>query len=101
MAAALDETVILGIKTPVAFLRAIVTHEAFLAGRTSTAFLKTYFEDWAARPSDPDGLRLALAAAAYAETAPRSKPRYGGDGRTPESTPSPWASLGPWRLGGD
>jgi acetyl-CoA carboxylase biotin carboxylase subunit len=101
MAAALDETVILGIKTPIAFLREIVTHPEFLAGRTNTAFLATHFENWAGRPADEDGLRLALAAAAFCDMRAAARPRAGRDGGAREDAASPWTSLGRWRIGGD
>jgi len=100
MAAALSETVILGIQTPLAFLRDIVTHEAFRTGRTDTSFLKTHFENYGERPTDEDGLRLALAAAAFAETKAAAKPDRGRDGRASGEATTPWTSLGRWRNGG-
>ncbi|MBM3293019.1 MAG: acetyl-CoA carboxylase biotin carboxylase subunit [Candidatus Aminicenantes bacterium] len=100
MAAALDETVILGIKTPLAFLRDVVTHEAFLAGRTDTGFLARHFEAWTARPADEPGLRLALAAAAYAETRAAARPDRGKAGQPAVEAATPWTSLGRWRNGG-
>jgi acetyl-CoA carboxylase biotin carboxylase subunit len=100
MAAALEEYVILGIKTPIAFLRDVVTHEEFLAGRTNTAFLKNHFDSWAERPADDEGLRLALAAAAFTEMRAAARPRGGGDGGMRKDRASPWTSLGRWRIGG-
>jgi acetyl-CoA carboxylase biotin carboxylase subunit len=104
MASALDEYVILGIRTPIAFLRAIITHPEFQAGRTNTAFLKNHFGDWGDPPADEENLRLALAAAAYVEmdaaSAGRSRGAKNSDaaGSRVEAA-SPWTSLGRWRIG--
>ena len=100
MAAALDEYVILGIQTPIAFLRDIVTHPEFLAGRTNTAFLKDHFEGWAPPPADAEGVRWALTAAAFSEMNAAARPPRGGNGRAKRETATPWTSLGRWRIGG-
>jgi acetyl-CoA carboxylase biotin carboxylase subunit len=102
MAAALDDYVVLGIHTTIDFLKDVGRHPEFLAGRTTTAFLKTHFDEWGGGGADEASLRLALAAAAYAEmtgarTPAASRP---GSGTGTPGIPSPWTMLGGWRNGG-
>jgi acetyl/propionyl-CoA carboxylase alpha subunit len=79
MAAALDDYVVLGIRTTIPFLRDVVRHPEFAAGRTTTAFIGRHFAEWKEGGAGEEGLRLALAAAAYAETArPGRRPGRGG-----------------------
>jgi acetyl-CoA carboxylase biotin carboxylase subunit len=99
MAAALDDTVVLGIQTTVAFLRDVVRHPEFLAGRTTTGFIPAHFADWSGAAKDPGKTRLALAAAAFDELAGTRVPA--GTNRTAKrETTSPWRTLGRWRIGG-
>ncbi len=91
---ALDETTILGPTTNLAFLRDVLSHAAFGAGATHTGFLDDHLPAW--RPSgSPD---LAAALAALAPTRPAAGRGSDGAGRRHE--PSPWDTLGRWRLGG-
>jgi acetyl-CoA carboxylase biotin carboxylase subunit len=46
LTAALDDYVILGIRTTIGFLREVVNHPEFRAGRTTTAFIKQHFDGW-------------------------------------------------------
>jgi acetyl-CoA carboxylase biotin carboxylase subunit len=84
---ALEETVVLGVATNLARLRAILAHPAFVAGDLDTGFLEAHAAELRAPETPPP---LALAALALAL-------RLGRDRRR---TPDPWESLGPWRLGG-
>jgi acetyl/propionyl-CoA carboxylase alpha subunit len=92
---ALAETVVLGPTTNLAFLQDVLAHPAFLRGDTHTGFLAEHFASW--RPADEDGAALAALAAAIALTRPASS--AGGDGGSPRPAPTPWATLGGWRLG--
>jgi 3-methylcrotonyl-CoA carboxylase alpha subunit len=91
MAAALRETVVLGVVTNTARLRAIVAHPAFVAGDLHTGFLEEHLSAEAETPALPK-TALAAALAALQQT-----PAVG---RAKAEAPDPWASLGAWRLGG-
>ena len=60
---ALDETLILGMGTNQAYLRAIAHHPAVREGRVHTGFLGTEFASFAPVPSDEDLALLQLARA--------------------------------------
>jgi geranyl-CoA carboxylase alpha subunit len=67
--AALQDTVVLGIETNRRFLIDCLSHPAFAAGETSTAFIERHFPAAArARPA-PDARMTALAAALFDERA--------------------------------
>ncbi len=99
MAAALDDYVILGIRTTVGFLKDVVRHPDFLAGRTTTGFITSHFTDWAGPAKDHEKLRLALAAAAFDELTGSRTPT-GPDRAAKRIDPGPWQTLGRWRIGG-
>jgi acetyl-CoA carboxylase biotin carboxylase subunit len=96
MRAALDRTAYLGLRTNLAFLRAVMDHPAFRTGETHTSFIEEHFKSW-----EPPRLELpaeVLIAAAILES------------RTPEGTPAaarleidpfnPWERRDSFRLGG-
>jgi len=91
--AALAETAVLGPTTNLAFLQDVLAHPAFVRGETHTGFLTEHLPRW--RPDQADAARAAIAAA-VALTHP-SAPTA--DGRGPSAAPTPWESLGGWRLG--
>jgi acetyl-CoA carboxylase biotin carboxylase subunit len=98
MLAALDDYVILGISTSISFLKDIISHPEFRAGRTNTGFIKNHFENWGEKEKSGDELRLALSAAAFdslTSGSSRKKVTSGGQ----EVTVSAWQALGHWRLG--
>ena len=92
MRAALRQTVVLGVVTNLARLRAIVEHPAFAAGELHTGFIEEHLHELR-----PPACPPALAIAALAATLRLGKNGGGGARR---KAPDPWASLGPWRLGG-
>ena len=98
MLAALNDYAILGISTSISFLKDIINHPEFRAGRTNTGFIKNHFENWGEKEKSEDKLRLALAAAAFdsINSGPSGKKVVGG---TQKATVSPWQTLGHWRLG--
>ena len=98
MLAALDDYAILGISTSIGFLKDIISHPEFKAGRTNTGFIKNHFENWREREKGGDPLRLALAAAAFdaLNSGPSGKRAAG---ETQKAAVSPWQILGHWRLG--
>lgn len=100
MAVALQEYVILGIHTTIEYLRDVVRHPEFRAGRLHTGFLEKNFKGWGENSKDEAATRLALAAAAFEEM---GRPARAGDGASQtkrSDSLSPWRSLGRWRLGG-
>jgi acetyl-CoA carboxylase biotin carboxylase subunit len=98
MAVALDGYSILGIHTTIDFLKEVIRHPEFRAGRTNTAFIPKYFNGWTRPPGEEETLPLALAAAAIDEMGRRTRPK--GGPRAKEETAGPWQTLGRWRIGG-
>jgi 3-methylcrotonyl-CoA carboxylase alpha subunit len=90
MREALRNTVVLGVVTNLARLRAIVEHPAFAAGELHTGFIEEHLRELKS-PACPPPLALAALAAAL---------RLGRNGGARRKAPDPWARLGPWRLGG-
>ena len=93
MIRALEHYAILGIRTTIPFLVDVLRSPAFTRGETYTDFIDCHFPTW--KQSE--------------ETAPLAALAYGIDelisgGRKPErminkGIPSPWETLGPWRMG--
>jgi len=88
---ALGRTVVLGVVTNIARLRAIVGHPAFAAGDLHTGFIEEHLSELVASPCPP---LEAIAAVAAALGIARNR-----GSRARRAAPDPWASLGPWRLG--
>jgi 3-methylcrotonyl-CoA carboxylase alpha subunit len=89
---ALRRTVVLGVVTNLARLRAVVEHPAFAAGELHTGFIEAHLSAVAPRPCPPPEAIAAVAAALGLARA--------GWGSVRRVAPDPWASLGAWRLGG-
>jgi len=88
---ALRRTVVLGVATNLARLRAIIEHPAFAGGELHTGFIDEHLSELTPRPCPPPEAVAAVAAAL-------GRGRDGGR-RTAKAVPDPWSSLGPWRLG--
>jgi len=101
MSAALDDCVILGIHTTAGFLKDVVDHPEFRAGRATTSFIGKFFPSWGRGEGEEARERLALAAVALdALTRPAGpKGLPGRDGKKDGTTP--WTALGRWRAGGE
>lgn len=94
MRTALNDYVILGIKTPIPFLSDLLNHPEFAAGHLHTGFIDAHFRNW--KPADGAALRdIALIAAAYA--AGQKQRAVSQSGGTPEE-PSPWQMIGGWEM---
>lgn len=95
MRLALRDYPILGIRTIVPFLLAVLDHPAFLAGNTHTDFIEQHLQGWTPGEDAGETLDAALIAGALAT-----------EGRIPASTaeaprmPSPWQTLGKWEIAG-
>jgi acetyl-CoA carboxylase biotin carboxylase subunit len=98
MVQALRDTAVIGPTTNVEFLGAVIGSPPFRRGDTHTDFIPEHFPSWT-----PDGSTRTIAAllAAVSLAERRRSSQASGTGVAGEATlPSPWTSLGPWRLGG-
>lgn len=106
---ALQRYVILGLTTNIPFLRAVINHPEFMAGRTNTHFLENHFPSWSEdQPAIPD---LALIAAALCDQLsalqiPPGPPQGGENEVSPSGGPggggdphSPWRISDDFRIG--
>jgi acetyl-CoA carboxylase, biotin carboxylase subunit len=92
MIRALKEYVILGVKTPIAFLIDILNSTPFAEGQTYTDFINTHFPCW--KPQRPD-IDIAYIAYIIDEIAGKKKVQL--KGPATDDYLSPWQSLGQWR----
>ena len=93
--AALARAVVMGPKTNLAFLRALIAAPEFVEGKHDTGFIDANLERLGAGPQPPDACAaLAGVAAIHAEIAPA--PQAGADG-DPWSLPDSFELLGPRR----
>ena len=99
---ALREFVLLGPATNLEYLRAIVGHPEFRAGRLSTSFLARHLADWKPEGAAPPEALLAAAAAELLVGGRGGQGAGRASGDAAESA-TPWQTLGPWRVlgGGD
>lgn len=86
LARALDETEILGLRTNLPFLRALVAHPDVRAGRITTALIGRDLASLAAPAVAAPAAAYALAAVACLAAAPAAPT-------------DPWSTLGAWRAG--
>jgi len=96
MIRALQECVILGIKTPVELLLDVLSSSAFQAGDIHTGFLDDNFAQW--RP-DPSLDHLAAMGFVAHQMTGQANVASMGAGSGPWEPPSPWQTLGAWDLG--
>jgi acetyl/propionyl-CoA carboxylase alpha subunit len=90
---ALRDSAVLGPATNLAFLQDVLAHAAFARGATHTGFLGEHFPTW--RQSD-GGETVAALAAALASARPGAAAAARD---TAAVVPTPWDTLGAWRLG--
>ncbi len=98
MLSALDDYVILGVKTCIGFLKDVIDHPCFRSGETTTGFIPEHFADWKMPEPKEEFRNLALLAAAL-----RSRDGGGravGHAVDHKAVPTPWTTLGKWRIGG-
>jgi acetyl-CoA carboxylase biotin carboxylase subunit len=89
----LKDYVVIGVKTPIAFLLDVLDHEAFRDGATYTDFIPLHMADWQPAMADGDLARIAFVVDALTEKPIGPEALRGG--RAPEITP--WQTLGAWR----
>jgi acetyl-CoA carboxylase biotin carboxylase subunit len=90
---ALRDTAVLGPTTNLAFLIDVLAHPAFARGDTHTGFLAEHLPQW--RPAATRQREAAVLAALALTQA------GGGPAAAGAAAPSPWETLGAWRLGRD
>ncbi len=101
MDAALAQTVVLGLTTNVAFLRAILSHPEFRAGTATTHFLTNHFAAWQPQVGPPP--EAVLIATALAETLSRQDAGNDQLARMDDLSGdphNPWRQADGFRLGG-
>ena len=105
MRRALAETALLGLPTNLPFLRAVLEHPEFAAGRTPVNFIDRHLSGWKAVDHSPGPEVMALAVMAELSfqgalnggpAGPAATSAGGGPG---DEFNSPWRSLGGWRVG--
>lgn len=92
MDAALSRFVVLGVRTNLSFLRRLLRHPEFQAGRLDTHFLERY--PLPSNSAEPPVEALAAAALVLGAGEARGSERKGA-----APVPSPWLDGGGWRLG--
>ena len=97
MVRALDDYVVLGIKTSIDFLKAVIDHSEFREGHTDTGFIDHHFRDWKGSSKDTGLAKISVLASAF-DSLHRKPGQTGGPTLLLEQY-SPWKSLGKWRLG--
>ncbi|MEW5736144.1 MAG: acetyl-CoA carboxylase biotin carboxylase subunit [Thermodesulfobacteriota bacterium] len=95
MRRALADYAVLGITTIIPFLSDVLGSEAFRKGDTHTRFIEEHFGDW--KQAAPEQDLTALLAYAADSLFPRAAKPAAGGGEGP-AFPSPWQSLGGFRL---
>ncbi|MCJ7580120.1 MAG: acetyl-CoA carboxylase biotin carboxylase subunit, partial [Candidatus Aminicenantes bacterium] len=98
MIEALNDYVILGVKTSIDFLKEVIAHPAFHSGQTTTNFITEHFPNWKGKDKPEDLEKIALIAAAFNSLTGSYK--GGGPSAELKSEFSPWLSLGKWRICG-
>jgi 3-methylcrotonyl-CoA carboxylase alpha subunit len=101
MEAALAQTVVLGLTTNVAFLRAILAHPGFRAGTATNQFIAQHFSEWQppAGPMPDDVLIAAALGEALAARGPSSAVPALPEAEAGDSF-NPWRQADGFRLGG-
>jgi len=91
---ALENYIILGIKTQIPFLKAVIEYPEFVKGNTNTNFLKDHFSNWKMTNWKPNEITKVLAVAAIHEMTNSKK-----EIRIEKQTHlTPWNTVGQWEL---
>ena len=91
MVKALKEYVLLGVKTPVAFLSDVLQSEPFMKGDVFTDFIETHFSEWQPEAENTDAALIAFIIDEM------NKGRKLKTADTVASIPTPWETLGNFR----
>jgi acetyl-CoA carboxylase, biotin carboxylase subunit len=93
MTKSLQDTVLMGIKTPIAFLMDVLQSEPFRNGAVYTDFIEAHFSDWQPELPEADIARLAFIADDLLGAGRRQA-----TGQLKPETVTPFMTLGNWRL---
>lgn len=93
MVKSLQDTVLLGVKTPVSFLISVLQSQPFQEGKVYTDFIETHFPEW--KPEQPEA---DIALLAYIADELMGARKQKGTGPAKEETITPFKTLGYWRL---
>ncbi|MDZ7261869.1 MAG: acetyl-CoA carboxylase biotin carboxylase subunit, partial [candidate division KSB1 bacterium] len=96
MIAALCDYPILGIKTPIEFLKDIIAHPEFAAGHTFTNFIDQHLAQWKEKRKEKRFATAALIAAALDAYRNASVKRPGFVSR--QTVTNPWLTSGQWQI---
>ena len=95
---ALDGYVVLGVKTCIGFLKDVIDHPCFHSGDITTGFIPEHFAEWKMPEPKEEYRILALLATALRSRDGGGESAGGAVGR--QRVPTPWTTLGKWRIGG-
>lgn len=90
---ALEAYIIIGVKTPIAYLSDVLNHAAFRSGTTFTDFIPTHMADWSPPSTHGDLARVAFIADGLTEASCEN----GSSGQDRAARATPWQTLGAWR----
>jgi len=90
---ALDRSVILGMTTNIEFLKAVITHPAFVSGDITTDFLKQHIPEWQPPEISLDEKMLLAGLASLAKSS-----KTQGSDSSAAGIPDPWQTLGAWQI---
>ncbi len=91
---ALENYIILGIKTQIPFLKAVIENAEFVHGNTNTDFLKNYFSNWKLPEYGQNEVSKVLAAAAIYQLKNDKKEIH----KEKRIHVTPWNTIGQWEL---
>ena len=95
MVNALDNYIILGVKTTGSYLRELIQHPEFIKGNTCTDFIDKNMKD-RKKIVDDDLIDLSLITASFSDGNIKMKKGVSSDY---ETISSPWESIGKWEIG--
>jgi acetyl-CoA carboxylase biotin carboxylase subunit len=98
MIEALEGFPIVGFTTNVAFLIELLRSDRFARAEYFTTTIDTEFQSW--KPDDADAFDAVAAAVALAVRSGRTRSGASASSGDVERMPTPWETLGAWRLGG-
>ena len=93
MTMALSDYVIMGVKTPIPFLKDLIGHPKFIKGDLHTGFIEEYLDDWKPKISQ-DHIDIGLLTAAWAQQLKKSSKIVSKFSQNL----TPWQSIGNWEI---
>ena len=94
MVQALNECVVLGVKTSIEFMKEILLSNEFVDGKTHTNFILEYFDNWT--PDTELGNKMASLGYVFNDIVMPKQGHFVAAGDSPASIPTPFQTLGNW-----